>query len=209
MRKTALLIISLFLLLSYNSYAQEDNQNEQTNDSINSIKHIGLGIKIGIPNLVGGFAEVILPFFNNHFATFVDYSSFPVGDDIKISPKYLEYGVNYYFGEKGHGLFISVSKSNFDGDITYKELSFGEGIKGSGSTELNFNTTNFKLGLKSGGRFYFRFELGYGMGDIPNQLDFIATASGITKNFTEEISVIPGLVTSGVLIGNIGFGYSF
>ena len=80
---------------------------------------------------------------------------------------------------------------------------------GTVSTEFNFNTTNLKLGIKTSGKLYFRFEVGFGFGDIPDSIDFTATVDGITESFSEEIPPIPGLGQSGILIGNIGFGVAF
>ena len=34
---------------------------------------------------------------------------------------------------------------------------------GTVSTDFNFNTTNLKLGIKTSGTFYFRFEVGFGL----------------------------------------------
>ena len=213
MKKITLSIISIFiLLLSFNSNAQENELNEQSGDSVKA-KHISIGAKIGVPNVIGGSAEIVLPFLGNHFAPFFDYSGFAINaEDIESSLKYIEYGVNFYFSKKGHGFYVGAGQATLNTDITFQNLDFSEGgvtAKGSGTTDLELKTTNFKLGVKTGGRYYFRFEVGYGIGDVPNELNFTATSSGITENFTEEIPAIPGLGTSGVLIGNIGFGYSF
>ena len=97
-------------------------------------------------------------------------------------------------------------------DVTFTNLLFSNALQslfGSGSTKLNLDTTNFKLGLKTAGTVFFRFELGYGVGNIPDSLKFIASLNGITESFTENIPPIPGLGTGGILIGNIGFGLSF
>ena len=51
--------------------------------------------------------------------------------------------------------------------------------------------------------------MGYGFGNIPESVDFTATASGITESFSEEIPPIPGVSSNGTIIGNIGFGISF
>jgi len=213
MKKITLSIISIFiLLLSFNSNAQENELNEQSGDSVKA-KHISIGAKIGVPNVIGGSAEIVLPFLGNHLAPFFDYSGFAINaEDIESSLKYIEYGVNFYFSKKGHGFYVGAGQATLNTDITFQNLDFSEGgvtAKGSGTTDLELKTTNFKLGVKTGGRYYFRFEVGYGIGDVPNELNFTATSSGITENFTEEIPAIPGLGTSGVLIGNIGFGYSF
>ncbi|MDA9572467.1 hypothetical protein N9R44_03775, partial [Flavobacteriaceae bacterium] len=75
--------------------------------------------------------------------------------------------------------------------------------------DFNLDTTNFKIGIKTGGTIFFRLELGYGVGSIPDALDFTATFEGITQSFSEAIPPIPGLGSEGVLIGNVGFGFSF
>ena len=213
MKKIIFSTISLFaFLLSYNTNAQENKINEQSVDSVKA-KYISIGAKIGVPNVIGGSAEIILPFLGNHFAPFFDYSGFKINtDDIESNLKYIEYGVNFYFSKKGHGFYVGAGQAVLDTDITFKKLEFSEAgitVKGSGAANLELKTTNFKLGIKTGGRFYFRFEVGYGIGDVPSELNFSATSSGITQNFSEEIPAIPGLGTSGVLIGNIGFGISF
>jgi len=46
------------------------------------------------------------------------------------------------------------------------------GGTGYGASKIALNTTNLKLGLKTGGRLYFIVEVGYGMGDIPQTSNF-------------------------------------
>ena len=57
-------------------------------------------------------SEIVLPILNNHFTPYIDYSSsnLPSGDT-KTSFSFIEYGIKYYFGEKGHGLFASLGQS--------------------------------------------------------------------------------------------------
>jgi hypothetical protein len=75
---------------------------------------------------------------------------------------------------------------------------------------LLINTTNLKLGLKTGGTFYFRVELGYGLGEVPSELMINAsTSDGYKETVVEEVPNIPGISNSGILVGNIGFGLSF
>ena len=74
------------------------------------------------------------------------------------------------------------------------------------------------MGIKTGGRIFFRLELGYGIGTIPTTVElngrFTYTDSdGITQpdtgTETEDFPAIPGVSTNGVLVGNFGFGVSF
>ena len=73
-------------------------------------------------------------------------------------------------------------------------------------------TTNLRLGLKTGGAFYFKIEMGYGFGNIPKRLilraidNFDPSYSELSSN---EIPEINGISESGMLVGNIGFGLAF
>ena len=202
----------LFLLTSLFVHAQVmESETEETD--LPRVKRVALGVKLGIPNLTSGSAELILPFLNNHFAPTIEYSKIGLNfENIETNISYTEYGVNYYFNQKGNGLFIGVGKASLSTDITFTDLIFSnaiETITGSGSTNLDLETTNFKIGIKTGGTFYFKFEVGYGMGTIPSVLNFQATANGITESFSEDIPPIPGLGKDGILIGTIGFGIAF
>lgn len=107
---------------------------------------------------------------------------------------------------------MGLGKSSLKVNAAYNSIDLGSGRTGSGSTKIALNTTNLKLGLKTGGRIYFRLELGYGFGDLPKTVSILARDNdnpAITENTTEEIPEIPGVSESGLVIGNIGFGISF
>ena len=209
-------IVPLFLLSTF-LIAQEplvsDSLNQGQEEYIEKVKRFSLGAKLGIPNLAGGSIEVVLPLFQNRLAPYFDYSQFSVNlDSSESSLSYSELGANIYFNDKGKGFFVGLGSARMNADVLFTDLVFSEdGVttSGSGSTDLNLNTFNVKLGIKSGGTFFFRFEVGYGLGSIPDQLTFTATSQGITEQFTEDIPAIPGIGTNGLLIGNIGFGLSF
>ena len=207
------LSLAILLIFSINSsYSQNQEEFIQTTDSI-KIKRFNFGIKLGIPNLVGGSAEVILPLFNNGLAPFIDYSGLNVNtSDVATNLSYLEYGVNYYPNKKGSGFFLALGRAQFNTDLTFYDLVFseaGQSLKGEGSTAFDFNTTNIKLGIKTGSRIYFRFELGFGFGAIPEKIEFSARAGGIEEFFSEPLPPLPGISSSGILIGNVGFGLAF
>ena len=207
-----LIFILTFLFITSLSHSQVTKTEIKKLDST-KIKHINIGLKLGIPNLIGGSAEIILPVLGNRIGPYIDYSGFNIdSNEVGTSLSYLEYGANLYFNQKGSGFFISLGQAKFNSDLTFYDLSFTNGgmsSNGSVSTEFNFNTTNLKLGIKTSGTLYFRFEVGFGFGDIPDSIDFTATLDGITESFSEEIPPIPGLGQSGILIGNIGFGVAF
>ena len=210
--KKNFLITYLFLLSIFTSFAQTESSKEENKDSL-KVKHFSIGLKLGFPNLASGSAELTLPILNNHFAPYIDYSKIPLNfESVETTIAYTEFGINYYFNKKANGFFLGIGKGSLSTDVTFTNLLFSSGLQsliGSGSTELNLDTTNFKLGVKTSGTVFFRFELGYGLGKIPDSLNFIATLNGIPESFTESIPPIPGLGTSGILIGNIGFGFSF
>ncbi|MDG1763029.1 MAG: hypothetical protein P8H38_07280 [Flavobacteriaceae bacterium] len=210
--KNNILITLLFVFSSLTLMAQNEEIKTEVEDSV-KVKRFSIGLKLGIPNLASGYAELVLPTLNNHFAPYIDYSKIPLNfDEIETNIAYTEYGVNYYFNKKGSGFFVGVGKGSLLTDITFNDLQFSDStttLTGSGSTKLNLDTTNFKIGLRTQGTIFFRLELGYGMGTIPDVLNFTSTLNGITETFVEDIPPIPGLGTEGILLGNIGFGVSF
>ena len=213
--KTLFFYLIIITTLFFNTsicYSQSDEIKDSSLDTI-KIKYVNIGVKVGIPNLIGGSVEVLLPVLGNRISPYFDYSGFNIDtDQVGTKLSYSEYGANLYFNKKGNGFFVSLGKAKFDANLTFNELNFsddGNSTTDSASTNLNFNTTNIKLGIKTGGAFYFRFEIGFGLGDIPDAINFTATSNGITENFSEEIPAIPGLGQGGILIGNIGFGLAF
>jgi hypothetical protein len=210
---TPVLALAIALLFSFNtSYSQDQEVSVKTADSI-KIKRFNLGLKLGIPNLLGGSAEILLPLLNNGLAPFVDFSGLDLNtNDIATNLSYLEYGVNYYPNKKGNGFFLALGRAQFKTDLTFYDLVFneaGQSIVGDASTAFDFNTTNIKLGIKAGSRIYFRFELGYGFGAIPKEVEFTAQSGGIEEFFSEPPPPMPGVSSGGIIIGNIGFGLAF
>jgi len=203
----------IFLILSLISTAYVSAQDISITDSISKSKTISIGVKIGAPNILSLNGEFVLPILNNHIAPFIDYGSFSLDiENTQADLKYLEYGLNIYFGNKGKGLYVGAGSGKLTNEFTFNDLTFednGVSLKGSATTSLDINALNLKLGFKSGGLIYFRIEAGYGIGTIPDRLNFTATSGGITETFSEEIPAIPGIGSNGFAIGNIGLGVSF
>ena len=222
MRKITCLVC---LFLSINLIAQNDElESNQVVDSIElnePIKRISVGLKIGIPNIVGGAVEGVLPIFGNRIAPYFNISSFDLDvENVTTKLAYTEFGSKIYFGNKGKGFFVGVGSSKFASTLDFKDLSLDGGETGSGTVDLDLNTFIIKLGAKTGGRIYFNFELGYGIGSIPKDLKFTGTVEtnkipgspeiGDTTIVTEPVPNIPGINPGGgILIGNVGFGISF
>jgi hypothetical protein len=107
---------------------------------------------------------------------------------------------------------VGAGNGMLKNEFSFYNLTFeenGVSLRGTAKTNLDINTLNLKLGYKTGGTIYFRIEAGYGIGTIPDALNFTATSGGITETFSEDIPAIPGIGTNGFAIGNIGFGLSF
>lgn len=208
MKKLFFLLFTLTSLISYSQSEEIDSLKIEDKSKL-----ISLGAKIGIPNLASLNGEIILPILDNHFAPYIDYGAFNLDiDDTESDLNYAEYGINFYFSNKGKGLYAGAGIAQLYSEFTFNNLTFEEnGVSqiGSAKTNLDINTLNLKLGFRTGGSIYFRFEIGYGMGSIPDSIDFVATSNGITESFSEEVPAIPGLSSGGLLISNFGFGLSF
>ena len=214
------ILFSLIIVFGSFVKAQEvyntSRNNIEVQDSIQSdykIKSISVGLKLGVPNIASLGVQYTLPFLNNHLAPYLEYSSYNYNEDeMEGSLKFSEFGVSYFFNEIGRGLYLGLGISSLKIDATYNEISLEFGKTGSGTAEIALNTTNLKLGLKTGGRIYLRLEVGYGIGDLPQTISFKATDNSnpqYTETTTEDIPEIPGISENGLIIGNIGLGLSF
>ena len=199
--------------ISSNSIPIEEGVLQESTKFDDEIKRLSIGFKVGIPNIASLGLQYNLPIFNNHLAPFIEYSSYSYDDaEVEGNLNFSEFGASYFFNESGKGLYVGVGLSSLKLDVLYNNISLDFGKTGSGSTEIALNTTNLKLGLKTGGRIYLRLEMGYGIGDLPTQVTFVASENSnpsYTETTTEDIPDIPGISESGLIIGNIGFGLSF
>jgi hypothetical protein len=181
-------------------------------DAGDDVRRFRIGLKAGVPNVIGGNAEFVLPVLGNRLAPFVDYSTFSLEvDEVDTSFDFFEIGSNIYFNTQGTGLYASVSygKFNLDGTYTDAETINGEVFEGEATGELEISTFNLKLGAKLGRKFYFRAEVGYGFGDIPQEVVIRGTVNGQPEEGREEIPDVPGIGDNGLLVTNVGFGFAF
>ncbi len=212
--KSKLFYFFLFAFITQINAQQIEGQDSLSQeDYFKKVKRFSIGAKLGIPNLAGGTLEIVLPLLQNHIAPYVDYSDFQITiQDTKSSITYTEFGTNIYTNDKGNGFFVGLGSSKLDADIEFENLNYsenGQSYTASGNATLALNTFNVKVGLKSGGKFFFRFEVGYGFGNVPEDISFQSTYNGITEQFTEDIPEIPGLGQNGLLVSNIGLGFAF
>ena len=207
------LLLAIFIAFTTIGYAQELDQQEETIDSLApSVKRFSVGLKIGVPNIAGLSLEGVTPLLDNRVAPYIDFSSFDVKDaETEIGLSYTEFGTNVYFGNKGKGAYAGIGFGSLSTDLTFYENLDGGG-RGKGTIGLDIKSTNLKFGIKTGGRFYFRFEVGYGLtSDVPDDITVTLTEIGGngTETDTFEVPTIPGVGTNGILLGNFGFGLSF
>ena len=207
------ILLTIFIAFATTAFAQEIEPQEETIDTLGpNIKRFSVGLKIGVPNIAGVSLEGVTPLLDNRVALFADFSGFDVNDaETEIGLGYSEFGTNIYFGNKGKGAYAGIGFGNLSADLTFYENLDGGG-RGKGTTGLDIKSTNLKFGIKTGGRFYFRFEVGYGFtSDVPDEITVTLTEIGGSQTDTDtfEIPTIPGLGTNGLLVGNFGFGLSF
>lgn len=213
------ILLAIFIAFATTAFAQEiepqevTETQEETIDTLGpNIKRFSVGLKIGVPNIAGVSLEGVTPLLDNRVALFADFSGFDVNDaETEIGLGYSEFGTNIYFGSKGKGAYAGIGFGNLTADLTFYENLDG-GTRGKGTTDLDIKSTNLKFGIKTGGRFYFRFEVGYGFtSDIPDEITVTLKEIGGSQTDTDtfEIPTIPGLGTNGLLVGNFGFGLSF
>lgn len=197
-----ILLVLVILCFQTNMFSQEDST------EIKSIKPLRIGVKVGVPNIITAHAEYVTPLLNNRVAISLDYMSLSKTiDDTSIDYNNFEIGTNFYFNKEGKGLYAGISYFSFDGEGTFTEVEFDPDTYEDGKGAIAFNTINLKLGTKLGRTFYFRIEVGYGFGDIPE--DIIVTSTDGSKTTIEEIPEIPGITNSGILNFNFGIGFSF
>jgi len=201
----------LFFCFQLTAQDEENNTNEiEFSEEEQPVKRMSLGLKLGVPNMASGTFEYVLPILNNRIAPYINYGAYDLNVDMtEIDLSYSEFGAKYYFNEKGKGFYAGLGISSFSSSLVYNDVSLSGGMTGTGSVDLNIDTTILKIGVKTGGTLYFSFELGYGFGTIPDSLTFNATSGSVSESVTEEIPSIPGIGAGGIVVGNIGLGISF
>ena len=216
------IIINLLIFTSNFSFSQNLQKIDTIKiDTISNLKRFSFGIKMGIPNVIGLSTEAILPIFKNKVSPYFDYSSFKLNpDETSIDLNYTDYGINIYINSKGNGLYASLGSGNLSSLILFEEIELTDenGNKGLGNAQIkeNINTFNVKLGIKSNSKIFFRLEVGYGIGKIPNNLNLTGNfgyeKDGMFYNSKgssiESFPTVPGIGKRGIIIGNFGFGIS-
>ncbi|CDF78991.1 hypothetical protein BN863_12790 [Formosa agariphila KMM 3901] len=177
----------------------------QVNEDINPFR---IGIKGGVPVGIGAEIEYVTPLLGNRIAPFASYGMVPFGD---LDFKYFEIGSNIYFGSRGKGGYVSASYGNLDGEVSNISSSNVDGNEfTNGVAKEELASFNLKLGWKYGKSLYFRWELGYAFGKLPDEITATGDVNGQRETFqvsTED--VLEYVSGKGYPILNIGIGYAF
>lgn len=209
------LIAVLVLLCPIALFAQDDTPVEETKER--KYRTIAFGVKAGSPIGAGFSGEFILPFAENRIALYGDYSKLNdlTVDDTTIGHEFSEFGLQIFFRKGGSGFYIgggyasTMTRLSYEGTVS----SSGNDYVGLATTSLNLELINAKIGIKTGGLFFFKLEVGYGFGDIPQELEVIGTTNvmgmPVQETSIEEIPEVPGISESGMLTAGIGIGLSF
>ena len=177
------------------------------------IKRFRLGAKAGVPNGIGGNVEIVTPLLVNSVALYGDYSGLSAEiDDTDTTLKYYEFGANVYFKQdQAKGLYAAVGYGNLsmDGVFTDAQTINGELFTGTAEGSFDVQSINVKLGILAGRTLFFRAELGYGFGDVPQEIRITGNVNGVPSEGVEEIPDIPGVGENGYILANIGIGIAF
>ncbi len=183
------LIFSLLVVATTTSiYAQE--------------KPIRVGLKFGVPMIVGLNLEYVTPVAGGRLAPSVDLSRFSISlGDAESTFSYVEVGSNIYLKDTGRGTYANLSYGlvSWTGEYTNSSL-------GNAEVELNLSRINLKLGAKLGKGFYFRPEVGFAIGFGSDELEVEYTDSDGNRTTTTED--VPGILNGGFVL-NLGFGVAF
>jgi len=195
---------------------------QQPINTTENIRSFRIGLKYGIPNLIGGNVEYVLPVLNEKIAVSADYSRLKSSniiktlgieetDDVDMNFSFLEGGLNYYIFKPGKGLYggVSYSRLKFDGTIKdYFESQTEEGEYGDGIVDFTNGSFNLKVGAKLGGLFYFRPEIGFAFNAFPREIPVEVRFEDGSREQQTYNTYITDIIHDG-LIFNIGIGFAF
>lgn len=151
----------------------------------------------GLPRIGGLQAEYVLPMANNHFGIKADVSVLPnLFPNSKTFTRYTGLGVNTYLNKTGSGPYAGLSY----GTLFIRADEIENDIV---DLDVRFNWWSSQIGIKTGKRFFFRFELGYSLiyYDVDKANEFLNETYGVEIKPTINFLHFPN--------GSIGFGYAF
>lgn len=211
--------ILCMLFVATFSFAQQDD----SSSSDSELRPFRIGLKFGVPNLASLELEYVTPLLNNRVAPFVNYTGYkhPV-ENTTASLSTFEIGSNIYISKnnEGKGLYGAVSYQSVKASLDILDYSPENNnptgtIKydGTSTAKVEYSAVNVKLGAKLGRKFFFRTELGYSFGSLPDEVVIDGTLNGQKVedriNIEDKLKDVPVISKNGMPIFNIGFGFAF
>ncbi|MFA6571313.1 MAG: hypothetical protein WCT77_08755 [Bacteroidota bacterium] len=207
-----LVILFAFLFVSANQNSTAAGNRNYAED----IQPFRIGLKIGLPNIAGGAFEFVTPFVENKLAVNASLSYIPfTGDNSDETWTFVfwDIGLNYYFFNKGKGLFaglnyarlsVSFKEKNMNGYYTGPEGTQVLVTNGTGEVTLGADLVQFIVGYRFiWGYFTLEPEIGYQAGKMDNRADVVITYSGGKAREQKEVPGSLGLtgISLGIMLG--------
>ncbi|MGB3589062.1 MAG: hypothetical protein WBA23_21120 [Tunicatimonas sp.] len=212
--KKAFVIFVVVSLAYLSGWAQQSATNV-----VKPERPVRIGLKVGLPNLVGLNVEYVTPWLGGRLAPTIDLTIIPhrmeetvdstgATKSFNLTITYWEAGLNYYFSKLGQGWYGNVSYGRLS--MFVDALDFYDAVQPTnewvGKIDATINFLNFKVGGKLGKTIYFRPELGFALASLQNGFNYTTIdLNGNTEVVTEEASGLLSLIP----IINIGLGVAF
>jgi hypothetical protein len=227
-KKMKLKLFIILLCIQFSGYSQNidiSNPNdtlEEKKPVLSEERSIRIGLKFGVPNLIGLNFEYVTTALNNKLALVADLSYIPLlfetgnSHDNRLlwtnggKQYYFEFGSNYYLIKKGKSMYAHLSYGFSRINATYNPRYFL--VLSKKDNIINTHLINIKCGAKWGNSFYFRPEIGYAinLGKSTTEIEVIQPASNSITYKDEPFTItkdIPAYI--GGLTLNVGFGIAF
>ena len=192
-----------------------------TGSAVGQHKPIRVEAKIGLPNLLGGSAEYLLPnlgnkYIDNSIAPFIDFSAFGLSLDetTDLDYKYFGFGAKYYLDNHLETLGLPKNLMGVYGGLGFGRMSleltdndWTSIIHGDGSATGSIGVSMFQIKIGKRwmwGPFTVCVETGYSLGSMDNEIKVdVEYEDGFKETDTEDISDVP--LDAGA-IGAVSFG---
>lgn len=208
-------LLLLVVMATTFSYAQDDD----SYNSKNELRPYRIGLKFGTPMVAGLDLEYVTPLWTSRVAPFIGFTSIglQITDDAKLNFSAFEIGSNIYFNGRGdgRGFYGSLAYQSINATLKQQDYKAEDGkvYQGTATSKISFGGFNTKIGVKVGRTFYFRTELGYSFGSLPEEIVTKGTYNGQPindrQNIKDDLADTPVLNMGGIPLFNLGFGFAF
>jgi len=201
-----LTLVSMVFLLIFSSAA------------LSREKPIRIEAKLGLPNLVGGSVEYLLPalgnaYIDNSIAPYIDFSTFnlPLDETTEMGFGYFGFGAKYYLDQQLEKFGLPAMLKGVYGGLGFGRMSleltddgWDSYTHGSGTATGSVGMGMFQLLIGKRwfwGPFTLCIETGYSLGNMDDEVTVeVEYEDGYTEEDTQDISDVPlGAGTMGTL----------